>query len=201
MKSWIERASSWNVVEVVRPQPGQAATSGTKVRKPMVCSSSCATWTSSVRSPPGSGVSEMRMVSPMPCCSRMPSAARRGDDALRAHAGLGEAEMDGVVRARGQVLVDRDQVLHRGDLGRQDHLVLRQADLLGARRRQQRRLHHRLARHRADIARVRPSGVLVHQLGEQFLVERTPIGADPHRLVVLDARSRRCRRIACRACS
>src|SRR5260363_352613 len=35
MKSWIERASSWNVVEVVRPQPGQAATSGTKVRKPM----------------------------------------------------------------------------------------------------------------------------------------------------------------------
>ena len=28
-----------------------------------------------VRSPPGSGVSEMRMVSPMPCCSRMPIAA------------------------------------------------------------------------------------------------------------------------------
>ena len=75
MKSWIERASSWNTVEVVRPQPGQAATSGTKVRKPMVCSSSCATCTSSVRSPPGSGVSEMRMVSPMPSCSRMPSAA------------------------------------------------------------------------------------------------------------------------------
>ena len=68
-------ASSWNVVEVVRPQPGQAATSGTKVRKPMVCSISCATLTSSVRSPLGSGVSETRMVSPMPCCSRMPSAA------------------------------------------------------------------------------------------------------------------------------
>jgi hypothetical protein len=31
--------------------------------------------TSSVRSPPGSGVSEMRMVSPMPCCSRIASAA------------------------------------------------------------------------------------------------------------------------------
>ena len=27
--------------------------------------------------------------------------------------------------------------------------------------------------------------VLVHQLGEQFLIERTPIGADAHRLVVL----------------
>ena len=75
MKLWMSRASSWNVVEVVRPQPGQAATSGTNTRKPMVCRISCATFTSSVRSPPGSGVSEMRMVSPMPCCSRMPSAA------------------------------------------------------------------------------------------------------------------------------
>ena len=72
---WMSRASSWNTVEVVRPQPGQAATSGTKARKPMVCSSSCAALTSSVRSPPGSGVSEKRIVSPMPSCSRMPSAA------------------------------------------------------------------------------------------------------------------------------
>src|SRR5665647_2461959 len=38
MKSWIDRASSWKVVEVVRPQPGQAATSGTKVRNPMAVS-------------------------------------------------------------------------------------------------------------------------------------------------------------------
>ena len=68
-------ASSWNVVEVVRPQPGQAATSGTKVRRPMVCSNSCATCTSRRRSPAGSGVSEMRMVSPIPCCSNTPMAA------------------------------------------------------------------------------------------------------------------------------
>ena len=68
-------ASSWNTVEVVRPQPGQAATTGTKARKPMVCRSSCATFTSRVRSPPGSGVSEMRIVSPIPSCRRMPSAA------------------------------------------------------------------------------------------------------------------------------
>ncbi len=33
---WMSRASSWNTAEVVRPQPGQAATRGTKVRKPMV---------------------------------------------------------------------------------------------------------------------------------------------------------------------
>ena len=31
----------------------------------------------------------------------------------------------------------------------------------------------------------RQQRVLVHQLGQQFLIERTPIGADPHRLVVL----------------
>ncbi len=34
MKPWMPAASSWNVVEVVRPQPGQAATSGTNVRRP-----------------------------------------------------------------------------------------------------------------------------------------------------------------------
>ncbi len=38
MKPRMSRARSWNVVEVVRPQPGQAATSGTKVRNPMVWS-------------------------------------------------------------------------------------------------------------------------------------------------------------------
>ena len=41
----------------------------------MVCRISCATMTSCVRSPPGSGVSEMRMVSPMPCWSSTESAA------------------------------------------------------------------------------------------------------------------------------
>ena len=41
----------------------------------MTCNSSWATCTSRVRSPPGSGVSEMRIVSPMPCCIKMPSEA------------------------------------------------------------------------------------------------------------------------------
>ena len=93
--------------------------------------------------------------------------------------------MDGVIRARRQRLIDRDQVLHGGNLRRQDHLVLGHAEFLRARRRQQRRLHHGLAGHRADILRRRKLGVFVHQLGQQFLIERTPIGADAHRLVVL----------------
>ena len=68
-------ASSWKVVLVVRPQPGQAATIGVKLRRPMVCSSSCATITSRVRSPFGSGVRDTRMVSPMPSCSSTAIAA------------------------------------------------------------------------------------------------------------------------------
>ncbi len=68
-------ASSWKKVLVVRPQPGQAVTIGVNARRPMVCSSSWATTTSCVRGCPGSGVSEIRMVSPMPSCSRIASAA------------------------------------------------------------------------------------------------------------------------------
>ena len=77
----------------------------------MVCSSSCATRTSCVRSPPGSGVSEMRIVSPIPCCSRMPIAADEATMPFDAHARLGEPEMQRVVAARREVLIDRDQVL------------------------------------------------------------------------------------------
>ena len=75
---WMLSASSWKVVDVVRPQPGQAMTIGANLRKPMVCRISWPTMTSRVRSPPGSGVSEMRMVSPMPSCS---STARAAVDA------------------------------------------------------------------------------------------------------------------------
>ena len=68
-------ASSWNTTLVVRPHPGHALTSGENERRPIVCRISCATITSRVRSPFGSGVSEMRIVSPMPCCSSTASAA------------------------------------------------------------------------------------------------------------------------------
>ena len=122
----------------------------------------------------------------MPCCSSTPMAADGGDDALRAHAGFGQAEMQRVVAAARQFGIDRDQVLHRRDFGRQDDAVLGQADLLGARRRQQRRLHHRLVHHRARVRRLRRLGVLVHQPRQQFLIERAPVDADAHRLVVFD---------------
>ena len=64
--------------------------------------------------------------------------------------------------------------------------LLGQADLLGARGRQQRRLHHRLVRDGARVVRRRRRRVLVHQVGQQLLIERAPVDADAHRLVVLD---------------
>ena len=93
--------------------------------------------------------------------------------------------MDRIIRAFGKGLVDRDQVLHRRNLRGQDHPVFRHAEFLGPRRRQQRRLHHGLAGHRADILRCFEQRVFVHQLGQQFLIQRTPIGADPNWFVVL----------------
>ena len=61
-------------------------------------------------------------------------------------------------------------------------------DLLGPRGREQGGLHHRLPRHRARFDRRRRAGVLVHQVGQQRLVERAPVGADADRLAVPDRR-------------
>ncbi len=60
---------------VVRPHPGQAVTLGAKERRPSACRISQAAYTSSRRSPPGRGVSDTRMVSPMPSFNKMPMAA------------------------------------------------------------------------------------------------------------------------------
>ena len=57
---------------------------------------------------------------------------RRGDDALRAHAGLGEAEMQRVIGAPRQLGIDGDQILHRRHFAGDDDFRARQADLLGA---------------------------------------------------------------------
>ncbi|EKD99121.1 MAG: hypothetical protein ACD_23C00118G0001 [uncultured bacterium] len=58
----------------MRPQPGQAVTLGTKIRNPSDCRISDATTTSCVRASPGWGVSDTRMVSPMPSCSKIDNA-------------------------------------------------------------------------------------------------------------------------------
>ena len=72
---WISSAICWKNVEVVRPQPGQAVTCGVNRRNPSDCSTCCATRTSSVRSPPGLGVSDTRIVSPIPSASTIANPA------------------------------------------------------------------------------------------------------------------------------
>jgi hypothetical protein len=65
----------WKNVDVVRPHPGHAVTWGEKLRSPSDCRTCWATRTSSVRSPSGFGVSETRIVSPIPAESRIESPA------------------------------------------------------------------------------------------------------------------------------
>ncbi len=92
--------------------------------------------------------------------------------------------MQRVVGAFGEHAINRDEVLHGGDLGGQNDAVARKADFLGARGRQQRRLDHRLAHHRARFERPRRGRVGVHQRGEQLLIERAPVGPDAHAFFV-----------------
>ena len=58
-----------------------------------------------------------------------------------------------------------------------------EAQLLGALRRNERRLHDGLVHHGARILRRIRARVLVHQARQQLLVERAPVDADAHRLL------------------
>jgi hypothetical protein len=150
----------------------------------MVCRSSCATCTSRVRSPPGSGVSEMRIVSPMPCCSRMPMEAAEATMPLVPMPASVRPRCKRVVGACRQIRIDGDQVLHLADLGGENDLVATHAERLGAFGRQERRLDDRLAHYRGGQGRAGKLGVFIHQVGQKLLVERAPVDADAHRLVV-----------------
>ena len=59
----------------IATEHNKAVRIGVNERKPMVCKISCPTITSCVRDELGSGVKEMRIVSPMPSCSNTDSAA------------------------------------------------------------------------------------------------------------------------------
>ena len=61
-------------------------------------------------------------------------------------------------------------------------------DLLGKVGRNQSRLDDRLARHLLRRHRRIVVLIVVHQPGQEFLVERAPVDADAHRLVVADRR-------------
>ena len=132
------------------------------------------------------GVSETRIVSPIPSSSRIARPAVEADDPLVAEPRLGQAEMQRVVGSRGEQPVDVDEVAHLRDLRADDDPVVAQAGLLGQLRRAHRRLDHRLDHHVAGVARLGGRRVLVHQLGQEGLVERAPVDADPDGLAVVD---------------
>ena len=132
---------SWKNVLVVRPQPGHAVTCGVKLRIPSDCRICWETMTSSVRSPLGSGVSEARMVSPIPSWSSTEIAAT------------------------GDVAIDRDQVLHAANFRAEDDLVVRQAKAFGGFGRPDRTEHDRVARDFARVFGLGEAAVFVHHLG------------------------------------
>src|SRR5690606_32429542 len=108
----------------------------------------------------------------------------RGDDALAAHAGLGQAQVQRVVAARGEVAIDGDEILHVADLARQDDGIAAQAEFLGAARIADGRDHQRVAHYRLGFPGLGAAAVLVHLARHQFVIEAAPVDADAYRLVV-----------------
>ena len=125
------------------------------------------------------------------------------DDSLRAESRFGKSEVQRVVAACGEPAVDIDQILHAGDLGRDDDPIVAQSDFFGdARRSEVRSGASPRCRRPSRVARLGSWRVLVHHVREKILIERAPVDANAYRLVVVERRSgRSCgssRRAACR---
>ena len=171
---------------MVRPQPGHAVTWGSEAPEPERLEDQLgdlhllgAIAVGLRRERHADGVADALLQQ-----DREPGGARH--DALGAHARLGEPEVQRIVRARGQLAVDVDQVLHARDLGREDDAVVAEAGLLGQLGGLDRALHHRVHGDVARGERLLALGVGVHHLGEQALVEAAPVDADADRLAVVD---------------
>ena len=102
--------------------------------------------------------------------------------ALGAHAGFGQAQVQGVGGAFGQLTVHRDKVLHAADLARQDDLLMGHAHVLRQRGRFERRGDQRFVHHLFGVPGRAAGTVDVHQAGQQFLVQATPVDADANGL-------------------
>ena len=170
----------------MRPQPGHAETCGRNERSPRDWSTCWATSTSSSR--PGAGLRRERDADgvPDPLVEQDREAGGRRDDPLHRHARLGQAEVERVVGARREDPVRVDEVAHARHLRREDDPVVAEARLLRQLGRSHRGLDHRLDHHVAGVARLGEAGVGLHQVGQQLLVERAPVDADPDGLPVVD---------------
>ncbi len=125
------------------------------------------------------------MVSPIPSCSTHRERRRAGHNALAAHPGFGEPQVQRVIAHRRQRAVDVDQILHPAHLGAENDLVVAQAVPFRRLRRLHRARHHGVQRHIARILRLGQGGVFVHHARQQGRIQRAPVHPDAHRFIVL----------------
>ncbi len=109
----------------------------------------------------------------------------RSDNALAAHTGLSQTEMQRIVAAPRQLAINSDQILHAGYLARQDNAITLQAQLFRSLRVLYRRGNQGFIHHRLRRPRLAAQGILIHDTGQQSLVQATPVDADPHRFIIL----------------
>ena len=88
-----------------------------------------------------------------------------GDDALGAHAGLGEPQMQGVIAAPREFRVHGDQILHAAHLARQHDAVSGEPLGLGGLGAGKRRYHQRLPGHQVSVQGVAAARILIHHAG------------------------------------
>ena len=110
----------------------------------------------------------------------------RGDYAFCSHTSFSQSEVQRIIATRGQGAVDIDQILHAADFRAENDLIGAQAALFGELSRIQRAHDHRFHCDFSGVFRFGEARVLVHHSGEQSLIERAPVHADAHRLLILD---------------
>ena len=108
------------------------------------------------------------------------------DKPLQPHAGLGEAQVERLLRLARQVTVNREQVARARDLAGDDDLVPSESRLERELGRLDGRYHHALVENVFRRAAQFAVGVLLHLGDHEVLVERSSVDADANRLVVID---------------
>ena len=109
-----------------------------------------------------------------------------GDDAFHAHAGFGESEVERVIAAGGEHLVDVDEVADAGDFAADDDLVVAEAVMFGGGGGIEGAAAHGFEHHVARWCGIGALRVFVHEAGEESLVEGTPVDADADGLLIFD---------------
>src|SRR6202022_3636478 len=109
-----------------------------------------------------------------------------GDNALCAHPGFRQAEVQRLIASGCESAIHVDQVLHPADFRAQDDLVGAQAAFLRQLSGVKRTDYHGFHGYFAGIFRLVETRIFVHHARKQSLVERSPIHADTHRFLILD---------------